>query len=151
MYQDFFLSFSLFKIFFLFNSLKKTHEIKKMEVGFLYWFELDTSNTLGKKVPLQPLPLAHALPAPSRTLPLPSWPRGTLSPVNAPQLPAALGGDGKPKATFLYAGIWGTDFNLFLGGHWRGWMFPVYRSERAGGPREGMSAQPRRSHPPLAP
>lgn len=65
MYQDFFFcNFLLFKIF-LFNSLKKT-QIKKMEVCFLNWFELNISSILGKSSPpvlVLPLfsPLAYAL------------------------------------------------------------------------------------------
>lgn len=99
MYQDFFfLSFSLFKIFFLFNSLKKTHEIKKMEVGFLYWFELDMSNTLGKKPPPPASPrLSHAL-SPS----LRPW--GHAQPCECSPAPGGVGraradGDGNPNAT----------------------------------------------------
>lgn len=62
-----------------------------MEVGFLHWFELDMSNTLGRKLPCQPSPPIRALLAlfPSRLSP-----GGTLSPVNAPQLHTALGGRG---------------------------------------------------------
>lgn len=95
-----------------------------MEVGFLYWFELDMSNTLGKKLPRQPSPPARALPARSRALPFPPGPGGALGPVNAPQLHAASGGRGRlgmetPTPLSLYAGVRETGFNLLLGGHRR--------------------------------
>lgn len=65
MYQDFF-SFFLFLVFcflkfFSVNSLKKkkrTHQEKKMEVGFLNWFELDNeqSSTLASSALATPIP-----------------------------------------------------------------------------------------------
>lgn len=89
-----------------------------MEVGFLYWFELDMSNNLGKKSSLPAL-------ASGRALPFPPGPGGALGPVNAPQLRAASGrrrqlGRETPTPPTVYTGAWETGLNLFLGGHWGG-------------------------------
>ena len=67
---------------------------RKMEVGFLYWFELDMSNTLGKKIPpphRQPSPPAHSPdpvpPAPGEgSLPPPL---ASTAPPPAPERPDA--------------------------------------------------------------